>query len=117
MPDSLEDYKKLYEQEKKKVEVLEQKLRLYELPGDMRAFYSMQKILNEQSDFLSAFELKTEIKTFSKEDKTYDRASDIWEKLPGNISKMIALKAELKVTGDKERDTERKGSFLDKVIV
>lgn len=110
------DYKKLYEQEQKKVSVLEQKLRLYESPGDMRSYYSMQKILNEQSDFLNAFDLSSQIKIYAKEDKLYDRACDLWEKLPGNISKMNALKSELSITGDEKKDTARKPSFLDKAI-
>lgn len=99
---------------KSQVSVLEQKLRHYELPGDMRAFYSMQKILNQQADFLSKFDLDKEIKSYSKDDKLYDRASDLWEKLPANISKMSVLKSELSVTGNEEKDTAKKPSFLDK---
>lgn len=109
-----EDYQKLYEAEKKKVFVLEQRLRLYELPGDMRGYYSMEKILNQQSDFLSGFDLAKEIKENIKESKVYDRASDLWEKLPSNISKLATLKTELKVTGNEEKDTSRRISFLDK---
>lgn len=108
------DYKKLYEQEQKKVSVLEQKLRLYQLPGEVRSFYAMQKMLNQQADFLDKFELEKEIKTFEKDNKVYDRASDIWEKLPGNISKVNALKSELSITGNEEKDTARRVSFLDK---
>lgn len=116
MADEL-DYKKLYEQEKKKVSVLEQHLRLYQLPGDMRAYYALQKILNQQSDFLDKFEFETELKRFAKDDKTYDRASDVIEKLAVNVSRINALKIELGITGDEKKDTQsRKPSFLDKAI-
>lgn len=110
------DYKKLYEQEQKKVSALEQKLRLYELPGDMRAYYSLQRILNQQADYLASFDLSKEIRAFSKEDKVYDRSCDLWEKLAPNITKMISLRDELKITGDEKKDTARKPSFLDKAI-
>lgn len=103
------DYKKLYEQEQKKVSVLEQRVRLYELPGDMRGFYSMQKILNQQADFLNEFDLNKEIKLYSKDDKLYDRASDLWEKMPANISKLTALKSDLNITGSEDKDIKSRG--------
>lgn len=116
MANDIEELKKLLELEKKKVSVLEQRLRLYESPGEMRGFYAMQRILNQQADFLNSFDLKDEIKTNPKEDKIYDRASDLWEKLPGNISKVNSLKTELNVTGNEEKDTQRKPSFLDRHV-
>lgn len=104
----IDDLKKELESEKKKVSVLEQKLRLYELPGEMRGYYAMQRILNQQSDYLNKFELEKELKQFSKDDKIYDRSSELWEKLPVNISRLNALKSELNITGNEEKDTVRK---------
>lgn len=101
---------------KKKVSVLEQRLRLYELPGKMRGFYAMQRIVNQQADFLDKFELEKELKVYSKEDKVYDRASELWEKLPANIAKLNSLESEIGATGNEEKDTLRKPSFMDKYV-
>lgn len=95
-------------------EELKNKLKSYEAPGDMRAYYSMQRILNQQSDFLNKFNLESEIKVFERDDKTYDRASELWEKLPNLISKLAVLKTEIGITGNEEKDTAIKASFLDR---
>lgn len=116
MAETVEELKKQLDQEKKKVSVLEQKLRLYEFPGEARGYYAMQRIVNLQSDFLNRFDLEKEIKTFSKDDKVYDRASDLWEKLPGNLSKLNSLKSELNLTGNEEKDTQKKSSFMDRNV-
>lgn len=114
MAETIEELQKLLEVEKKKVFTLEQKVRLYEQPSEMRSYYSMNRMLNMQADFLNGFNLQSEIKTFSKDDKLYDRASDLWEKLPANISKMNSLKLEIGATDDEEKDTSKRASFLDK---
>lgn len=101
---------------KKQVSVLEQRLRLYELPGEMRGYYAMQKILNQQADFLNKFELEKELKTFSKDDKVYDRASELWEKLPVNLARVNELKSTLGVSGNEEKDTQKRPSFLDRNV-
>lgn len=96
-------------------EELKIKIKSYEAPGDMRAFYAMQRILNQQADFLSKFDLEYEIKRYEKDDKVYDRASELWEKLPTAISKLAILKTEIGVTGNEEKDVAIKASFLDRI--
>lgn len=96
-------------------EELKKKLMSYESPGDMRAFYAMQRILNQQADFLNKFELEYEIKRFERDDKVYDRASELWEKMPATISKLALLKTEIGITGNEEKDTAIKASFLDRI--
>lgn len=111
------DYKNLYEQEQKKVSVLEQKLRTYELPGDLRAYYTLNRILNEQLDYLASFTIKTHIGSDPKEDKIYDRAKAIWESLRELTEDVNALKGTTGATGDEEKDmAARKSTFLDKVV-
>lgn len=97
-------------------EALLAKIKAYEAPGDMRAYYSMQRILNQQADFLNQFDLSSEIKMYDKENKTYDRASELWEKLPALISKLATLKTEINATGNETKDTVVKPSFLDRAI-
>mgnify|MGYP007031198104 CR=1 FL=1 len=101
----IDDIKKELELEKKKVSVLEQKLRLYEAPAPARAYYVGQKMLNQQVDYLDKFELQKEIGVNPKEDKIYDRAMDLFEKLTGNASKLNNLRIELSLSGDEKKDT------------
>lgn len=98
----------------REIDALKEKLRTYESPGDMRAYYAMQRILNQQSDFLNKFNLESEIKIFERDDKTYDRASELWEKLPTLISKLALLKTEIGATSNEEKDTAIRASFLDR---
>ena len=100
----------------REVELLKEKLRTYESPGDMRAYYAMQRVLNQQADFLNKFDLESEIKRFERDDKVYDRTSDLWEKLPTAISKLALLKTEIGATGNEEKDTVIKASFLDRAV-
>mgnify|MGYP003349616555 FL=1 len=88
----------------------------FEAPGDMRAYYAMQRILNQQAEFLNKFDLEYELKRYEKEDKVYDRASELWEKLPAAISKLALLKTEIGITGNEEKDVSIKASFLDKAL-
>ena len=80
------------------------KIRLYELPSPARAYYVGQKILNQQVDYLDKFDLANEIGSNPKEDKVYDRAIDLFEKLSVNAVKIDSLKRELNLSGDKEKD-------------
>lgn len=114
--DEMQLLKKELADEKKKVAALEQRLRLIELPGKMRGYYALQRIVNMQADFLNTFDLDKQIKIYSKDDKLYERASDLWEKLAPNISKLNALELEIGITGDEAKDTVKKSSFLDKAI-
>ena len=112
----IKDLEKQLKDEKQKVSVLEQKLRLRELPAKMRGFYALQRIINQQSDYLNDFVFKDEISKNPKDEKTYDRASDVWEKLAANITKLNALETELSISGDEAKDTQKKPSFLDRTL-
>lgn len=100
----------------KENESLKAKIASYEAPGDMRAFYAINRILNQQADFLNKFDLESQIKYFDREDKVYDRASELWEKMPAAIVKMAELKSQLGATGNESKDTIVKPSFLDRAI-
>jgi hypothetical protein len=115
MPE-LEDLKKELADEKRKVSVLEQKLRTYELPSPARAYYVGKRMLNKQIDFLDSFDFGSEIKKNPKDDKLYDRAIDAFEKLSVNAAKINSLESELGLTGDEKKDTIKKGSFLDNAV-
>lgn len=94
---------------KKKVSVLEQKLRLYQQPSDLRGFYAYNRIINAQVDILESFDLEKEIKAkVEKDDKFYDRVETIIEKLPLHLSKVNTLKSELGITGNEDKDTQKR---------
>lgn len=98
MPESIEELKK-------ENATLKLKLRLYELPGDVRSYYVGQKVLNQQVDYLDKFDFAKEIGVSPKEDKIYDRAMDVFEKLTGNATKLNNLRKEINLTGDETKDT------------
>jgi hypothetical protein len=96
------DFRKLYEQEKKKVSVLEQKLALYENDPEKSGYFALRRIVNDQIRVLNAFELKTEIAANPKEDKKYDRTKGLWEGLQPMIASLKALRQELRITPEEE---------------
>ena len=65
--------------------------------GDIatRSYISAVKILEQQVDFLNNFNIKENISKATKDDATYSRASDMWEKMPKMISELHKLKNEL----------------------
>ncbi len=100
--------------DKKKIEVLEQKLRLYEGDGEMRAYYALRRIVNAQVDYINGFEINTHIGSDPKTDKVYDRAEKLWSGLKDLTSDLVALKSIVKATDVEETDLPKTPtSFLD----
>ena len=98
----------------KQVKVLEQRLRLYETDATFRGYYALNKIANEQIDILNSFKLSDEIGNNPQDDKKYDRVKSIWEGVKGIIRDLNSLKAELKITGNEDKDT-KKVPFIERV--
>lgn len=99
----------------KKIASLEQRLSLYEKDATFRGYYALNKIVNQQIERLQKFNLETEITQNAKDDKTYDRTKNIWEGLKGMISDLVALKTELKISGDQDKDINKKVPFIETV--
>jgi len=100
----------------KRIEILEQRLQLYENDAVYRGYYVLNKVVNEQIGILISLNLENEIKKDPKEDKKYDRVKGIWEGLKGMLTDLNTLKVELKITGDEEKD-KRKTAFLDTLAI
>jgi hypothetical protein len=98
----------------KENDVLKKRISLYENDATYRGYYALNKIVNQQVDRLNKFNLESEISQNAKEDKVYDRTKAIWEGLRGMISDLNILKAELKITGNEERDG-KKVPFIETV--
>jgi hypothetical protein len=107
MPDEIKELQK-------KVDALEQQLRLYENDSIYRGYYVLNKVVNEQIDILKSMNLASEIGLNPKEDKKYDRIKAIWEGLKGMITDLNTLKVDLKITGDEHRDS-KKVPFNDRI--
>lgn len=65
--------------------------------GDIatRSYRTAVKILEQQVEFLDGFKIREKISSANKDDATYGRACDMWEKLPKLISELHKLKNEL----------------------
>jgi hypothetical protein len=100
------EYIKKYEQEQKKVSVLEQRLSLYQKDATFGGYYALNNIVNQQVKILNEFELNKEISLNPKEDKKYDRVKSIWEDLSKMITALNSLKTELKISGNEEKDSK-----------
>lgn len=96
----------------KQVEALEKRLQLYENDSVYRGYYVLNQVVNQQIDILKTLDLASEIMQNPKEDKKYDRVKAIWEGLKEMISDLNALKIELKLTGDEDKD-KKKVSFVE----
>lgn len=91
---------------KKQVEVLEKKLALYEKDATYRGFYALNRIVNQQVDFMNQFDLKHEIGQSPKDDKVYDRAKGIWESFRTLAADLRSLKSDLGII-DEEEEKDR----------
>lgn len=104
--ESIEELKEKIKDLEKSNAYLQSKINMYERPSTHRAYYVGQKVLNQQIDYLDKFNLESEIKMNPKEDKVYDRAIDLFEKLTSNASKLNTLRIELNLSGDEKKDTQ-----------
>jgi hypothetical protein len=96
----MDDVRKLQQQ----IEFLEKRLAWYEKDATYRGFYALNRIVNQQVDYLNQFELAKEIGVSPKDDKVYDRAKGIWEGLKTLIGDLNALKTELGLRDEEEYD-------------
>lgn len=102
--ETIEQLKAIIEDLKKSNSFLQKKNNYYESPSPYRAYYVGQKVLNQYVDYLDKFNLEQEITSNPKEDKVYDRAIDLFEKLTTNASRLNSLRLELSISGDEKKD-------------
>jgi len=97
MPDELKILKEENEELKKRLDEINS-------TPEISAFYALRSMLIKQTNRINKFDLDREIGLNAKEDKVYDRTMDIVIKMPKMISELNALKAELKLSGNEEKD-------------
>jgi len=109
------DYKKLYEDEQKKVATLESKLDSFGLQGKAKLYYSLNRNMSDLSDMLDNIKLKG-VNLDDKDDRTMERLKLIWASVKPLVETISLLGESSGITGDEKKDTAKKGSFLDKAV-
>jgi hypothetical protein len=97
------DYKKLYDEEKKKVDFLQKENDAFKTEPVKRGYFALCRILNLQIDALNEFKLKESISGKKSEDATFERTQGIWSNMPSMITSLNELKATLRITSDDEK--------------
>jgi hypothetical protein len=115
MPEETIDYKKLYEQEQKKVSVLQQRLSSFELPGKTKLYYAVQRNMNDLADLLNGINLK-DVNIEDPKDKTMERLKIIWPSIASLSTTLAILADSAGISGDEKKDLSKGTSFLDKNI-
>jgi hypothetical protein len=101
------DYKKLYEQEQKKVSVLEKKIAGYERNGPAKLYYSLNRKQWEMAELLNREDL-TSIDIDDPKSKTFDRLKIILKEGAEMGVAVNSLGMALGVTGDELKDTSNR---------
>jgi hypothetical protein len=71
-------------------------------------------ILNQQNEYLKAFNIKSKIASDDKADMAaYKNAKDLWENLPKMIENVSSLKIALKMEGEEKKTQDRPFSAKD----
>lgn len=87
------------------IDELKKRLSLFENDASKRGFYTLNRIVNQQVEFLNTFSITTKISSDDKADIVmYKNAKDLWENLPKMISSLNQLRDEMKIDGDTEGD-------------
>lgn len=88
------------------VERLRKEIRWLKLDGSKRAFYALNRIVNQQVDLLNDFDIKSTVVGKKSENAEFERTQSIWKEMPKLVSELNNLRAELKIDGEKITDEE-----------
>jgi hypothetical protein len=97
------DYKKLYEQEQKKVAYLQGKIDMYEQNGPAKLFYSLNRKSWEMADLLNKNNL-TDLDIVDAKDKSFDRLKVVWNDASDLAIAINALGQAAGITGNEQKD-------------
>jgi len=106
MSESDIDYKKLYEQSQKKIELLEKKIASYEGNGPAKLYYSLNRKQWEMADLLNKENL-TDLDIDDPKSKTFDRLKIILKEGSEMGVAVNSLGMALGITGDEDGDVKR----------
>jgi len=97
------------------IEEAEKLISLYEQNGAAKLFYSLNRKMNEMADIMNKNNLGTMAIDDAK-DKTFDRLKVIWNDAASIATAVKALGETAGVTGDENKDVERK-PFIETVAI
>ena len=109
---NMEEIEKL----KKQINVLEQRLQLYEQDGTAKLYYSLSRKMVEMANLLNNTSLST-LPLDDPKDKTFERLKILWNDSANLAAAVKSLGESAGVTGDEKKDTVKKSSFLDRVAI
>lgn len=89
---------------KAKCEEYERRMGIGQDDPAKEAYFVLVKLLRSQTKYLESFELTKHIGGKPSEDGTFVRSQSLWEKLPDMITKVNALKMELKMEGEEKKN-------------
>lgn len=85
------------------LEELKQKLSLFENDASKRGFYTLNRIVNQQIDFLNKFQISTKIASDDKAIQIeYKNAKELWEGLPKLISSLNEIREKMGIDPKEE---------------
>ena len=115
MPEEIEpDYKKLYEEEKRKNETLVNKIESFSLPSNAKLFYALNRQQNDLADMLNSIKFK-DIDISATADKSVERLQKIWASI-GTLAPIVdSLRMSAGITGDEKKDLSARKPFTDTI--
>lgn len=97
------------------IDILKEKLLLYEQNGAAKLYYSLNRKMNEMADLMNSTNLK-DLDIQDAKDKTFERLKVIWNDSSSISSAVKALGETAGITGNEEKDINKK-PFLDTLAV
>lgn len=85
---------------------LRKEIRLLKLDASKRAFYALNRIVNQQVDLLNDFDIKSNVEGKKSENAAFERTQSIWKEMPKLVSELNNLRAELKIDGEAKINDE-----------
>lgn len=115
MPEEINEYKKLYEQERKKTALLEKKIMAYEGNGPAKLYYSLNRKQWEMADLMNRENL-TDMDIDDPKSKTFDRLKIILKEGSEMGVAVNSLGMALGITGDETKDITRRRNMTPETI-
>lgn len=100
---------------KKQVDVLQNKLSLYEDVGSKGLFFALNKKANEIQKILNDSDLKSVFSDFETAPKKFDRLKDLFMDAPKFIQSIETLRKDLGITGTEDQETKGKYNFIETI--
>ena len=98
----------------KRIKELEEEVASYKVNGAIGLYYELNRVVNESVKYSRGRTIQSLISTDEKGDKTFERYLALMKSAKEHILDMEEIKTKLNLTGDEEKDNQRK-PFLDRI--